>query len=72
MTTSDPHVDLCECCSEERPGSSKMMFHSGYRIFSKLPGGHEFYCFQCQKVMRIYAVIGLFLLALIAAAAIPY
>ena len=56
----DPTLeDYCDRCGAFATGRWQWMFHRG-----ELPR-QEFFCDRCQRVLRIYGVIGLSLLALI-------
>lgn len=57
--------DYCERCGDYQAGVRKWMFHSTYARFPGPPIAREFYCFACLRVMRIYAIIGLTLLAIL-------
>lgn len=44
------------------------MFYRPLARFPKPPVAREFFCFRCQKVMKIYAIVGLTLLTCVVTA----
>ena len=62
---AEPTEDYCERCGEHGPGVRKWMF---YRSIVRKPEMwlvHEFFCYSCLKTMKIYAIIGFTLFAII-------
>jgi hypothetical protein len=60
----EPQIDYCERCGEAAEGKYKLMvYHSLFRL-----PGREYHCYRCLKVMRIYAIIGFLLMALVVTA----
>lgn len=53
-------ADHCDRCGRFAEGRRQWMFHQD-RI------GREFFCVRCQKILRIYAWIGLSLLMILLA-----
>ncbi len=59
---SEPTEDICNRCGEQGAGTRKFMFYRWYETFPRPPVAREFFCFRCQRVMRVYAIIGFTLL----------
>jgi hypothetical protein len=56
---NDSVWDVCDRCGSYTWGRYRWMFHSG-----TMPR-KEFFCNRCQRVLRVYAIIGLSLLAIL-------
>ena len=54
--------DYCERCGELGHGSRKLMFYGGYERFPKSPVVREFFCVRCQRILKVYAIVGLSIL----------
>ncbi len=63
---SEPIEDYCERCGEHRFDVRKWMFYSTLARFPKLPIAREFFCFSCIRIMKIYAIAGVTLFAIVA------
>lgn len=69
VTDLDPnaqsHVGTCERCGEYREGRSKLMIYTLLARFPAPPIARQFFCYRCLRVMRIYAIVGFSLLAML-------
>jgi len=61
----DPIEDHCERCGHFGPGVRRWMFYHVLSRFPQPPVAREFFCFRCIRIMRVYAIIGLALLAIV-------
>ena len=61
----EPIEDYCERCGEHRLGFRKLMFYSTLARFPKLPIAREFFCFSCIRIMKIHAIVGFALVAIL-------
>lgn len=64
-TNPQSHVGACERCGEFREGRSKLMIYRLLERFPASPIALQFFCYPCLRVMRIYAIVGFTLLAML-------
>ncbi len=63
---SEPVEDYCERCGAHRLGVRKWIFYGTLARFPKLPIAREFCCFPRIKIMKIHAIVGFTLFAIVA------
>ncbi len=66
----EPTEDHCERCGRLAPGRRKLMFYRLLERFPESPIARDFFCFRCIRIMRLYAIIGFTLLAVVIGAII--
>lgn len=70
MSPKKSYEGTCERCDEFRLGSKKLMLYRWIETFLRPPIVYEFYWRRCQRIMKIYSIIGFLLLGSILAAGI--
>ncbi len=69
LTDREPNdqicIGTCERCGEYRDGRSKLMIYRLMGRFPASPIARQFFCNRCLRVMRIYAIVGFSLLAML-------